>query len=208
MPDRVIDFFSMGRRREEVHQLLLRKARAEKLLYMYDIWGSMTASNWAEARAANADMVRHCRYYIAWDPVAVSPAKDNIIGKERAISTRYFEGSAGGAILLGSRPTSPEFDELFDWPDAVLEISPEGGDLQEVLAAFETDGDRVRMAREANIANALRRHDWAFRWEQILKTAELAPSGAHVKRIEEMERMATQIRIVSDRPSPYTVAAG
>jgi hypothetical protein len=208
MSDRVIDFFSMGRRREEVHQLLLRKARAEKLLYIYDIWGSMTANNWAEARAANADMVRHCRYYIAWDPVAVSPAKDNIIGKERAISTRYFEGSAGGAILLGSRPTSPEFDELFDWPDAVLEISPEGGDLHEVLAAFEADGDRVRMAREANIANALRRHDWAFRWEQILKAAGLAPSGAHVKRIEEMALMASQIRIVSDRSSTYTVATG
>jgi Glycosyl transferases group 1 len=208
MPDRSIDFFSMGRRREEVHQLLLQKARAEGLLYVYDIWGNIIARNWAEARTANADMVRHSRYYLAWDPVAVSPAKDNIIGKERAISTRYFEGSAGGAILLGSRPACPEFEDLFDWPDAVLEISPEGTDLHEVLAAFEADPDRVQAARKANIVNALTRHDWSFRWKQILETAGLELSQAHVRRIERMERMATQIGIVSDRPSTYTVAAG
>lgn len=208
MPDRPIDFFSMGRRRGEVHDLLLEKARTEKAFYVYDVWGGITALNWAEARAANAEMVRRSRYYIAWDPVAVSPLKDDIIGKERAISTRYFEGSAGGAILLGSRPACPEFDDLFDWPDAVLEISPEGADLHEVLADFEADPERIRAAREANITNALRRHDWSFRWEEILRTAGLAPSEAHVKRIDTMARMAGQIRIVSDRPTTYTVAAG
>jgi hypothetical protein len=208
MPERAIDFFSMGRRRAEVHDLLLERARTQGLFYVYDIWGNITARDWAEARAANADMVRRSRYYIAWDPIAVSPAKDDIIGQERAISTRYFEGSAGGAILLGSRPGCPEFDDLFDWPDAVLEIAPGGGDLHEVLSAFEADPERVRAAREANIANALRRHDWAYRWRQILETAGLAPSDAHVKRVEKMQHLAAQIRIVSDRPSTYTVAAG
>lgn len=207
MPDRAIDFFSMGRRRAEVHDLLLERARTEDLFYIYDIWGNITARDWAEARAANADMVRRSRYYVAWDPIAVSPAKDDIIGQERAISTRYFEGSAGGAILLGSRPGCPEFDDLFGWPDAVLEISPEGGDLHEVLAAFEADPERVRAARQANITNALRRHDWAYRWRQILETAGLAASTAHVKRVEKMQHLAAQIRIVSDRPSTYTVAA-
>lgn len=207
MPERCIDFFSMGRRRAEIHDLLLERAQKENLFYIYDIWGNITARNWAEGRMANADMVRRSRYYIAWDPVAVSPAKDDIIGKERAISTRYFEGSAGGAILLGSRPACPEFDELFDWPDAVVEISPDGRDMNDIVAALEADPDRVRIVREANIANALRRHDWAFRWKAILEIAGLELSEAHINRIEKMERMATQIRIVSDRPSTYTVAA-
>ncbi|WP_424934683.1 glycosyltransferase family protein [Amaricoccus macauensis] len=208
LPDRVIDFFSMGRRRAEVHDLLMEKSRTEGAFYIHDIWTGILARDWAEARAGNADMVRRSRYYIAWDPVAVSPTKDEIIGNERAISTRYFEGSAGGAVLLGSRPTCPEFDALFDWPDAVVEIAPEGTDLHEVLGRFEADPERVRAVREANITNALRRHDWAFRWEEILGTAGLAPSEAHVKRVDKMAHLADQIRIVSDRPSTYRVAAG
>ncbi len=207
LPERAIDFFSMGRRRAEVHDLLMAKSRTEGAFYIHDIWTNILARDWAEARAGNADMVRRARYYIAWDPVAVSPAKDEIIGRERAISTRYFEGSAGGAILLGSRPDCPEFDELFDWPDAVLEIAPEGTDLHEVLADFEADPDRVRAARLANITHALRRHDWAFRWQTILETAGLAPSEAHVKRVGKMAGLADQIGIVSDRPSTYTLAA-
>lgn len=208
LPDRVIDFFSMGRRRAEVHDLLLEKSRTDGSFYVYDIWTNILARDWAEARTGNADMVRRSRYYIAWDPVAVSPAKDDIIGKERAISTRYFEGSAGGAILLGSRPSCAEFDDLFDWPDAVVEISPDGKGFHAVLAAFEADPDRVRAAQEANITNALRRHDWSFRWKEILGTAGLAPSEAHVKRVEKMALLADQIRIVSDRPSTYTVTTG
>ncbi|WP_424930066.1 glycosyltransferase family protein [Amaricoccus tamworthensis] len=192
---RVVDILSMGRRRPEVHEAALKLVRDRDIFYIHDIWGNITARDWGEIRAANADMTRRCKYYVAWDPVTVSPIKNDVIGNERAISTRYFEGAAGGAIMIGSRAGCEEFDALFDWPDAVVEIDPEGGDLAAVLEALDADTERAEAARRNNVLNSLRRHDWAFRWERILETLGLETTAAHRARVAEMARLAGEIDV-------------
>lgn len=196
---RVVDILSMGRRRPEVHEAALKLAAERDLFYIHDIWGNIMARDWAAIRAANADMTRRCKYYVAWDPVTVSPIKNDVIGEERAISTRYFEGAAGGAIMIGSRAGCAEFDALFDWPDAVVEVDPEGRDLGAVLDALSADPERAEAARRNNVLNSLRRHDWAFRWERILETIDLGTTPAHQARVAEMERLAGEIE-VADAP--------
>ena len=211
-PERVVDVFSMGRRLPPVHDALRGLARERGLFYVHDVWFDAVARDWAEARAWNADMVKRSRYYVAWDPVAFASKRDEeLIGADRAISTRYFEGAAGGAILIGSRPDCAEFEALFDWPDAVVEVAPDGSDLETVLDGLDADAGRVRAARARNVIESLRRHDWAYRWERILAAAGLAPSPAHRRRVAELARRAEQMEAVAmatGRPGAYKTAAG
>ena len=197
-PERAVDFLSLGRRVPKLHEEFRTIAAAEGHFYVYDIWKNFVVRDWAEARASNADMIRRSRYFIAWDPTIVTAgravlSKDTVSAGERALSTRYFEGAAGGAILLGSRPDCPEFDTLFDWPDAVVEIAPDGSDLRQVLATLEADPERVAAARNANVVNSLRRHDWAVRWASILDTLDLPRTDAHVARLRQLEHAAERI---------------
>ncbi len=134
-------------------------------------------------------------------------SKDAESAGERALSTRYFEGAAGGAILLGSRPGCPEFDDLFDWPDAVVDIAPDGSDLRQVLAALEADPERVAAARIANVVNSLRRHDWAVRWASILDTLDLPRTEAHDARLRQLAHAAEQIELEAGGAGAFKMLA-
>ena len=205
--DRVIDFLSLGRRLPELHAELRAVAAEQGRFYVYDIWKNLMVRDWAEARVGNADMIRRSRYYIALDPAVGRPAKDSLIAGSQAISTRYFEGAAGGAILLGSRPGCPEFDDLFDWPDSVVEIAPDGSDLRAMLAALEADPARLASVSAANVVNTLRRHDWAWRWSRILETLDLPQTPAHEARLARLERAAHQIEVEAGASGSYKLLA-
>jgi hypothetical protein len=66
---------------------------------------------------------------------------------------------------------------MFPWPDAVIEVRPDGSDILEVLAELASDPARVAAAAQRNAVGSLLRHDWVYRWKEILKVAglELAP---------------------------------
>lgn len=211
-PERVIDFLSLGRRLPNLHREFRAIAAEEGRFYVYDLWKNLVVRDWAEARAGNADMIRRSRYFITWDPTMVSAdraavSKDAISAGEHALSTRYFEGAAGGAILLGSNPGCPEFDDLFDWPDAVVEIAPDGSDLRDVLAELDGDPARTGAVRLANVTNSLRRHDWSARWGSILDTLDLPRTDAHVARARELDQLARQFEVEAGEPVAYKVRA-
>src|SRR5262245_23861663 len=46
---------------------------------------------------------------------------------------RYFEGAAAGAVLLGEAPGGDTFHALFDWPQAVISVRPDGTDTLDVI---------------------------------------------------------------------------
>jgi hypothetical protein len=199
---RPVDVACIGRRVDAVHHRLRALASERDLFYVFDIWGGGRAIDWAEARAANAELIRRSRYSIVWDP-ATTKSKAAVMRSDRALSTRYFESAAGGAILLGSRSAAPAYAQNFDWPDAVIDIAPDGSDLEARLQ--ELDGDPVRCAaiRRANVVNCLRRHDWVHRWQQVLAIAGLEPTSLHRARLDALEARAQAIEAPIRLPVPF-----
>jgi hypothetical protein len=199
---RPVDVACIGRRVDAVHHRLRALASERDLFYVFDIWGGGRAIDWAEARAANAELIRRSRYSIVWDP-ATTKSKAAVMRSDRALSTRYFESAAGGAILLGSRSAAPAYAQNFDWPDAVIDIAPDGRDLEARLQ--ELDGDPVRCAaiRRANVVNCLRRHDWVHRWQQVLAVAGLEPTALHRARLDALEARAQTIEAPIRVPVPF-----
>jgi spore maturation protein CgeB len=194
-PARVIDVYSIGRRWEKMHRCLLELAATKKIFYIYDTIdnaGQSKRSDYSQHRELYASIAKRSRFF------TVAPAKMNTLeetGGQIALGYRYFEGASAGAVLLGQKPDCEAFRRYFDWPQAVIEIQPDGSDTVEVISRLSAEPERLREISCRNAEEALRRHDWVYRWKEILRLAGLKPSPemeAREKRLGEMANLARE----------------
>ena len=174
-PPRCVDIYSYGNRSAPVHQRLLELSERSNFFYLYDLLSSTDSrvKSWREHRSLIANTVKRSRYFIAFNPASLGGEKSGKIAGEQVLASRLFEGAAGGAVILGTAPDCPEFKEQFPWPDAVIEISPDGSDVEDIIEAFDRQDDRIAQLRAASVTGSLLRHDWAYRWETILSKVGL-----------------------------------
>ena len=191
-PERGIDVFSMGRRRQDLHRMLFERAVSDnRFHYMFDTTGVTSfIDGHAPHRMKLASMIKRTRFFIA------DKAKLNLpdqTGGSEVFGPRFFEGAAAGAILAGVPPGSDLFSSYFHWPDAYLPL-PEGADPFPILDSFAADKDRVDEARKANVLNMLEHHDWVYRWEMVLEKMDMpAPRGVS-ERKAKLNARAEMIR--------------
>jgi hypothetical protein len=190
-PRRVIDIMSMGRRSDPVHRALLRFAGERGSFYLHDtIPGSlMRPADPAQHRDMLANTVKRSRFFLTY------PAKfgeDESQGQSE-VGARYFEGLSAGAVLLGQAPNAPAFRADFPWPDAVVEVAPDGNDVARVLSSLEERTCEMDRLARRNALHALRHHDWGHRWASILRLAGAAARPALEERLSTLDRLAATV---------------
>jgi hypothetical protein len=188
-PRRNIDIYSIGRRQEGMHQTLLKLARERGLFYIYDTVqsGESNVSNYLQHRDLYANLVKRSRCF------TVAPGKVNVPEETQGqveIGWRYFEGAAAGAVMVGQAPDCDHFRVMFDWPDAVVEVATDGSDLADVLSHLGNEPERMLEISRRNAREALLRHDWVYRWKQVLRIAGLEPAPAMVNRERRLRELA------------------
>jgi hypothetical protein len=92
--------------------------------------------------------------------------------------------------MIGQAPNCEAFGEMFPWPDAVLEVKPDGSDVIEVVNRIESLPGLALAISQRNAAEALLRHDWGYRWKQILQIAGLQPLPAMDAREQRLKQLA------------------
>lgn len=179
---------------EGVHQALLQAAGRRDIFYVYDTIPSVAERHvydHQQHRDLLATMAKRSRYFV------VAPGKVNVPEETHGqveIGSRYYEGAAAGAVMIGQAPDSEAFREMFDWPDAVIPIQPDGSDVIETLARLGSEPERVSAISRRNAAEALLRHDWVYRWKEIFRVAGLEPSprmAARERCLKELADLAT-----------------
>jgi hypothetical protein len=103
----------------------------------------------------------------------------------REIGYRYFEAAAAGAVMVGDPPAAP-FDDLFDWPGALTAATAGTGQVVDIAAAALADPDRLHAISRRNVRESLLRHDWAYRWEDVLSTLGLGRPAALERRTADL----------------------
>jgi hypothetical protein len=188
-PHRAIDVYSIGRRSELTHQKLLQMSDDDGFFYLYDsITGE--AIDTAQHRALFANLAKRSRYFIV-NPGLID--RPDIRGHQMEIGNRYFEGAAAGAIMLGECPDTAEFRALFDWPDALIHVPFDSTEINRIIKDLDEQPERQKILRRMSVAQALLRHDWAYRWESILRLAELEPMPQLLQRKEHLHSLAENI---------------
>jgi hypothetical protein len=189
-PERVVDVYSIGRRSEITHRRLLNMARNGDLLYLHDSIGGSQAINSKEHRALFANIAKRSRYFI------VNPGKidePQTRGNQSETSNRYFEGAASGAIMVGERPNNNVFEDLFDWPEAVTLLPYGSPDIDVVIKDLDADPKRQERIRRTGLVQALMRHDWVYRWEDVLKSLGHQPTPGALERKDRLRKLADSV---------------
>jgi hypothetical protein len=192
-PERVLDVYSYGRRSPSVHRALLDLSAATGLTYVFDsLQGGSLGGDHREHRALLAALLARARTTVV-HTINDSDERRARTGGDEALTTRYFEAAAAGAVVLGSRPDSAVFDDAFPWPDAVVDLPYGSTDVAPVLAALDADPDRTAAVRAASVSGSLRRHDWAHRWHRVLQDVGLPSTPALEDRREALEQAAAAL---------------
>jgi len=192
-PERVVNVYSIGNRSAPVHRELVRMAQRPDFFYIYDSLSSTNSlvKDWWEHRALLASIIKRSRYFIGFSPATLMGSKADRVAGEQVVPGRLFEGAAGGAIILGSAPRCPEFYDCFDWPDAVVEVSPAASDIASVIDELDAQPDWTERLRQTNATRCLLAHDWVYRWEHILSTVGMQPLPRLLDRKSRLKEIAT-----------------
>ena len=177
-----------------MHRALLRMAADDGTFYIYDTLeagGGSVVADYREHRELMANFVKRSRFFL------VAPGKMNQPEETRGqveVPFRFYEGAAGGAVLVGQAPDCEHFREMFDWEDVVVPTAPDGSDIAEVLARLAKEPERIREISRRNAAEALLRHDWMYRWKEILRIVGLEPLPAMEARENRLKELAEVAR--------------
>lgn len=186
-PERSVGVYSIGRRSAVTHQAFLKLAAEDGILYLHDSISGDKVMEPIEHRNLFANVSKRSRYFIVNPGLIDRPDKR---GTQIEIGNRYFEAAASGCILLGERPQTEEFNQFFDWPDALVDLPYNSPDADKVVREFDKQPERQRKARQRNVQQALLRHDWVYRWEAILGKVGIAPLAQLETRKKHLRSLA------------------
>jgi hypothetical protein len=154
--ERDIFAFWMGRRHAPLHEALLRYCEARGLPYVFRREGEYLSPEDLGRLAGRS------RYFVVTPPDLDDRART---GGFSPLVMRYLEGLSAGARLLGVLPKSGEYEELLPRA-AILEVAPDGSDLETCL-----DADRANQEGWVAVEHARSivrtHHSWERRAEQI-----------------------------------------
>jgi spore maturation protein CgeB len=190
-PDRVIDIYSIGRRREDIHRELLSFAERRKLFYVHDTvrdGASTEVSDHRQHRNHFSNIAKRSRYFV------VAPGKMDALSETQGqveVGSRYYEGAAAGTVMIGEAADCEAGRDLFGWPEAVIEVRRDGSDLASVLAELDVAPERVAAISRRNAGEALLRHDWVYRWIEMFRVAGIEPSPRLMARAQSLKEMAS-----------------
>jgi hypothetical protein len=186
-PKRVVDVYSVGRRSQITHQAILKMVEERGIFYLHDSIEGTEAINPKEHRSLFATIAKRSKYFIVNPGLIDRPDRR---GSQIEIGNRYFEGIAAGTIMVGEVPSNGVFEMLFNWPDALVHL-PYGSDrIDAVIDELEKQPEKQERTRRLNVAQALARHDWVYRWEEILKNVGVAPMPELWQRKERLYNLA------------------
>jgi hypothetical protein len=95
--------------------------------------------------------------------------------------------------MIGERPRTPAFETLFDWPDSVLHLDYDSTKIDGIMNDLDRQPEREETIRRTNVEQSLLRHDWAYRWEAILKTVALSPLPQLLERKAHLQDLGREV---------------
>jgi hypothetical protein len=167
--DRPIDVLSLGRRLPEVHSQLLEISRRRDLFYHYKTHEAPQVMDFRENQEFIGRLGQLSHAHVSWSVNRTNPQRRD---EGEAITARWFESAASGAVVIGAAPQTEEFARLFPYPDFVLTLDPEDpARTEEVVDRARSES---RAAERRELAEYVRTtHTWDRRWREIVEVCAL-----------------------------------
>jgi hypothetical protein len=190
-PQRLIDVCYVGRRSPDIHDALIARAAQDNFFYYHDtLRGKLEIDNPREHRILLANLFQRSRYNIT-NYAKFNSSKET--GGTQEIGYRFFEGAAAGTVMVGLPPAGEAFSRYFDWSEPIVEVDLLGTDVVKAIAELDAQPARVERMSRRNVANCLLKHDWSYRWRNILANFDLKPTDAMIEREKCLQTLGHSI---------------
>jgi len=196
--ERVIDVYAMGRRLPALHHQMVMGMISGRINYLYDSFDNSVPfiKDFNGHCLMKAQLLKRTKFFPNFGIQAFPSSETSLAGTEDTITYRCYEGAAAGTIMFGTPPTSSDYPIMFDWEDAIIFADTENTDYIEFLRGLEIQATRMETARRRNVSNSLLRHDLAYRFEQIITDAGIAPHEKLLARKQRLKDAAAQFTTV------------
>ncbi|MEM6597437.1 MAG: glycosyltransferase [Cyanobacteria bacterium P01_C01_bin.69] len=191
---RNIDVCSLGRRSPVTHNALIEQAAEESFFYYHELTNGsvLRVEDHQDHRTLVANILKSSRYFIT--NYAKADLPEHIDG-EYEIGYRFFEGAAAGTVLIGSPPKGEMFERYFDWENAVVPVEFDEPNIVEIIAELDAQPELVKQIQTNNVVNSLLKHDWVYRWEQILSELGMPATLEMNSRKMQLKEMADSLLV-------------
>lgn len=184
--DRSIDVMSYGRVSSQYHQVLSAAiAQPNSALLYYRHMPEM--GQWLPKQTYGLNrfdyqhrlhlnqMLRNTKLALAFENLYTSRTTQapgsHIIQRlnESILTTRWFECTASGCVVVGKRPLSSLVQGYLDWPEATLELPDDANEGLLLIQEWLSKPDWLRSIQERNYRESLRRNDWRLRLRDLFQ---------------------------------------
>ncbi|MCA9216950.1 MAG: glycosyltransferase [Planctomycetales bacterium] len=187
---RPIDVLSMGRKAPNTHKELFELSLRDEINYVYDTSSLPNVKNHVDHRTLMAKQTGRARCFFVQRAKADAPKQTN---GQVELGSRYFEGCAAGAILVGEKLDVDAFKDQFGWQDSVIEMPYDSSDISPIMDLLNSDPAVLDQMHARNLRHSLLTHDWVYRWEKILSTMGLPATAAMAERKNRLHEMADSL---------------
>ena len=185
---RPIDVLGIGRRRPDLHEALIVWAEKSSRHYLYDTAPGSLVSDFQTHRENLAGTYRNTSLAITHYAKFDLP---EVIGTQREIPGRLWEGLAAGALMVG-QPPQPELQRDCLGREVVWELPKDPG------SAVDLIDDLLRLdhqqERSNNVRLALEGNDWGHRWSTVFDTSGIARPVGLEQRLDRLTDLASMVR--------------
>ena len=190
---RSIDLIGFGRQPASYHREFQRSFHDSQsnILYLHSPIGAKAGpAVWVE-RPMMLKLLQKSKMSLAFhllvEPEESRPRTANFV------TSRWFESLAAGCIIVGRRPPGEMAAEMFDWPNALIDLADRPSDAADFIKSLACDASFLRETRTRNVIEMCRRHDWRYRIQNIYKHFDLSLSESLNAEIIALEELANKI---------------
>jgi hypothetical protein len=173
--NRSIELIGFGRQPPSYHEVFQRAFHTYQspLLYLHSPIGTLTGEAVWRERPMMLKLLQRSKISLAFhlmiEPTTVRPRSPGFV------TSRWFESLASGCIVVGKRPPGAMAEELFCWPDALIELPDSPADAVSMIHEIVSDSPFLEKVRQRNVIEMCKRHDWRYRLNEIYQHFNLPP---------------------------------
>lgn len=158
--ERLIHFSNYGRRFPEFHQALIDFSTKNKLYYDYTTHdGKHPTADAVDLYKQYAWHVSHSLFNVSWAVELTHPER---AGYLRPITARWFEAALSGCIIIGKKPSNPNFYKDLS-PGLIEEINPFDNKNKLIGKIEELWDNRVQLFEKSQHIREKNKERWS--WE-------------------------------------------
>jgi hypothetical protein len=165
--DRSIDVIGFGRQPESYHRRFQSAfhTSSSKVLYLHSPIGARMGDDVYTERPMMLKLLQRAKISLAFhllvEPVGQRPRAAGFV------TSRWLESLATGCVVVGKRPPGPMAEDMFPWPDGLIELPDDPSRAVDFVASLLSDREFIAATRSRNVAEMHRRHDWRYRIRDI-----------------------------------------